>query len=116
MFGATGSIGASALDVIARHPERFEVEALSAHRDVAKLVGLCQRFRPRVAVIADAALIDPLQNALRDAGLATEALGGLAALESVAADAGSDARASRNVTATSTIATGAGQGPHARLG
>jgi 1-deoxy-D-xylulose-5-phosphate reductoisomerase len=90
LFGATGSIGASALDVIARHPERFEVEALSAHRDVAKLVALCQRFRPRVAVIADAALIDPLQNALRDAGLATEALGGLAALDSVAADAGSD--------------------------
>ncbi len=90
MFGATGSIGASALDVIARHPERFEVEALSAHRDVAKLVTLCQRFRPRVAVIADVALIEQLQNALRDAGLATEALGGPAALDSVAADAGSD--------------------------
>jgi 1-deoxy-D-xylulose-5-phosphate reductoisomerase len=90
LFGATGSIGASALDVIARHPERFEVEALSAHRDVAKLVALCQRFRPRVAVIADAALIEQLQNALRDAGLSTEALGGPAALDSVAADAGSD--------------------------
>ena len=90
LFGATGSIGSSALDVIARHPDAFSVEALSAHRDVAKLVALCQRFRPRVAVIADESLLGELQQALRAANLPTEAMAGAAALDVIAADAGSD--------------------------
>lgn len=90
LFGATGSIGASALDVIARHPDRFELEALSAHRDVGKLVALCQRFRPRLAIIADPSLQSELAKGLTAAGLRTEALAGPAALDAVAADAGSD--------------------------
>ncbi len=90
LLGATGSIGSSALDVIARHPDRFSVEALSAHRDIAKLVALCERFRPRVAVIADLALHAALRDGLQAAGLATEALAGPEALDAIAADAASD--------------------------
>ncbi|MDQ7990392.1 MAG: 1-deoxy-D-xylulose-5-phosphate reductoisomerase [Candidatus Dactylopiibacterium sp.] len=52
VLGATGSIGVSTLDVVARHPDRFEVFALSAHRQVAKLAEQCRRFRPRRAVVA----------------------------------------------------------------
>ncbi|MDO6385225.1 1-deoxy-D-xylulose-5-phosphate reductoisomerase [Uliginosibacterium sp. 31-12] len=52
VLGATGSIGLSTLDVVSRHPERYEVFALSAHRQVAKLAELCLQFSPRVAVVA----------------------------------------------------------------
>lgn len=69
VLGATGSIGASTLEVIARHPERFRVAALSAHRDCATLVDLCTRFVPDVAVIADASLHDEFAAALRSLSL-----------------------------------------------
>lgn len=51
VLGATGSIGLSTLDVVARNPDRFDVHALSAHRQVEKLAELCRRFRPRRAVV-----------------------------------------------------------------
>ncbi|HQW80494.1 MAG TPA: 1-deoxy-D-xylulose-5-phosphate reductoisomerase [Pseudomonadota bacterium] len=86
VLGATGSIGASTLEVIARHPERFRVAALSAHRDCATLVDLCTRFVPDVAVIADASLHDEFAAALRSRGLRTEALAGADALDDIAAD------------------------------
>ncbi len=90
LLGATGSIGTSALDVIARHPDRFQVHALSAHSDVEKLVGLCRQFRPACAVIADEARQGALKDGLRAAGLPTIALAGAQALVDVAADPGSD--------------------------
>jgi 1-deoxy-D-xylulose-5-phosphate reductoisomerase len=68
ILGATGSIGASALDVLARHPERFEVVALTAHRKVAELAQLCVRHRPRLAVIGEPTLEPALRDALRQAG------------------------------------------------
>ena len=55
LLGATGSIGGSALDVVARHPDRFRIGALSAHSRVDALLSLCARFRPDSAVIADPA-------------------------------------------------------------
>jgi 1-deoxy-D-xylulose-5-phosphate reductoisomerase len=76
ILGATGSIGASTLDVIARHPGRFRVAALTAQRKVAELVRLCAQFRPDLAVVADAALEPALRDALRGAGLGTRAAGG----------------------------------------
>ena len=85
VLGATGSIGASALDVIARHPHRFYVHALSAHRDVDALVALCERFQPKLAVIADAALETSLREKLAAANLSTRAAAGPAALCEVAA-------------------------------
>lgn len=53
VLGATGSIGQSTLDVVARHPDRFEVFALSAQRQDDKLLEQCLRFSPRFAVMGD---------------------------------------------------------------
>ncbi|ROT99286.1 1-deoxy-D-xylulose-5-phosphate reductoisomerase [Marinobacter sp. R17] len=53
VLGATGSIGLSTLDVIARHPDRFRVFALTACRQVDSMLELCRRHRPRYAVMAD---------------------------------------------------------------
>jgi len=90
LLGATGSIGASTLDVVARHPDRFAIEALSAHTQVDVLLGLCERFRPRHAVIADPAKYAELRDGLAARGLDTQAAAGDAALEAIAADGGSD--------------------------
>ena len=90
LLGATGSIGASALDVIARHPQRFEVVALSANTQVDELVALCARFRPRVAVIADPNGYAALARGLAAAGLSTIAKAGAEALNEIAGDAESD--------------------------
>jgi len=86
LFGATGSIGASALDVIARHPDRYVVDALSAHSQVDALVELCTRFRPRVAAITDDTRYAALREGLAAAGLDTVAVAGAAALDEIAAD------------------------------
>jgi 1-deoxy-D-xylulose-5-phosphate reductoisomerase len=85
LLGATGSIGGSALDVVARHRDRFRAVALPAHRDVAKLVECCRAAQPDVAVIADESLHDALARGLHEAGLRTRALAGGAALDAVAA-------------------------------
>jgi 1-deoxy-D-xylulose-5-phosphate reductoisomerase len=90
LLGATGSIGASALDVIARHPDRFAVHALSAHSRVDALLALCSRFRPKVAVIADPARYVELHEGLQARGLSTEAAAGDEALDAIAGDAASD--------------------------
>ncbi|MEE7547627.1 1-deoxy-D-xylulose-5-phosphate reductoisomerase, partial [Xanthomonas sp. Kuri4-1] len=85
VFGATGSIGASALDVIARHPQRLRASVLAAGHKVHELVALCARHRPEHAVIADPALFAALRDGLRDAGLSTRAHAGADALEALAA-------------------------------
>ena len=85
VLGATGSIGASALDVIARHPQRFGVSALSARRNVDALVALCAVHRPALAVIADAALESELRTKLAAANLQTRAASGDAGLRVAAA-------------------------------
>ena len=55
ILGATGSIGASTLDVIARHPDRYRAHALTAHTRVEELAALCRRHRPAWAVVGSAA-------------------------------------------------------------
>jgi 1-deoxy-D-xylulose-5-phosphate reductoisomerase len=80
VLGATGSIGASALDVIARHPDRFRVGALAAHRNVEALAALCARFAPDLAVIADASLEAELRERLQHARVATRVASGAEAL------------------------------------
>jgi 1-deoxy-D-xylulose-5-phosphate reductoisomerase len=85
ILGATGSIGASTLDVIGRHPQRFEVFALTAHRRVAELAHLCVRHRPRFAVVDTSADAAQLEDRLRSAGLPTAVLHGAQALCEVAA-------------------------------
>jgi len=88
VLGATGSIGTSALDVIARHPQRLRASVLAAGSNVDALVTLCRTHRPEHAVIADAACHGALREGLRAAGLATQAHAGDDALEALA---GSDA-------------------------
>jgi 1-deoxy-D-xylulose-5-phosphate reductoisomerase len=91
ILGATGSIGESTLDVVRRHPDRYTVHALTAHRQVRKLAEQCIAFRPARAVVGSAEAAGELQALLRDAGVDTEVSHGEAELESVAADAQTDA-------------------------
>ncbi|HEY5789429.1 MAG TPA: 1-deoxy-D-xylulose-5-phosphate reductoisomerase [Gammaproteobacteria bacterium] len=85
LLGATGSIGTSTLDVLARHPDRYRVVALTANRSAARLAELCLAHRPRYAVLADAAAAAELRAGLRAAGSATEVLSGGEGLQAVAA-------------------------------
>ncbi len=84
ILGSTGSIGMSTLDVIARHPQRFQVYALTADRQWERLFEQCRQFNPRYAVLVDSAAAEQLQAKLQQAGLSTEVLQGSAALEQVA--------------------------------
>jgi 1-deoxy-D-xylulose-5-phosphate reductoisomerase len=84
ILGATGSIGTSALDVIARHPERYRVHALTAQSSVDALADLAQRFRPAVVVIGDPALEASLQVALKGRGASARVAAGRDALIDVA--------------------------------
>ncbi|PZQ42458.1 MAG: 1-deoxy-D-xylulose-5-phosphate reductoisomerase, partial [Ectopseudomonas oleovorans] len=90
VLGATGSIGLSTLDVIARHPERYQVFALTGFSRLAELQVLCVQHRPRYAVVPDDRSALDLQGRLRAAGLATEVLVGEEGLCAVAADAAVD--------------------------
>jgi 1-deoxy-D-xylulose-5-phosphate reductoisomerase len=84
ILGATGSIGASTLDVLARHPERFRVAALTAQRQVGPMLQACLRFQPHYAVMTEEASASTLRAELRRAGLATEVLAGAEGLAVVA--------------------------------
>ncbi len=84
VLGSTGSIGVSTLDVVARHPDRFRVVALSANRDVEAMVGQCLRFRPAHAVMADADAAQRLAERLAAEGCGTEVLAGAEGLERIA--------------------------------
>ena len=85
ILGATGSIGVSTLDVIARHPDRFEVYALTAHARVDVLFEQCVRWRPRYAAVSGAAQARRLRERLQAHGVATEVLDGAVALCDLAA-------------------------------
>lgn len=85
ILGATGSIGVSTLDVVERHPDRFEVVALTGHRRSDILFAQCLRHRPRYAVLGTAAAAADLAARLAAAGLATRVLHGPAGLVEVAA-------------------------------
>jgi 1-deoxy-D-xylulose-5-phosphate reductoisomerase len=84
VLGATGSIGLSTLDVIARHPERYRAFALTGFSRIAELEQLCVRHRPQFAVVADEVSAGRLQAALNAAGLPTRVLVGEDALCEVA--------------------------------
>ncbi len=85
ILGATGSIGTSALDVIARHPQQMRASVLAAGSNVDALLALCLQHRPDHAVIADPALYSRLRDGLTAAGLATQAHAGPEAIDALAA-------------------------------
>ncbi len=85
ILGATGSIGRSTLDVVARHPNRYRVFALAAQCRVDALYEQCLRFRPRYAALADADAARALADRIAASGLDTEVLAGTAALVELAA-------------------------------
>lgn len=83
IFGATGSIGESAFDLLTRSPERWRVVALTGGRNVARLAEMARALRAEVAVIAEDRLLPDLREAL--AGSGTEAAAGAAAIAEAAA-------------------------------
>ena len=90
ILGATGSVGSSTLDVMALHPGRYQVFALTAHHRMADLARLCRRWQPRFAVVADAGQAQALRADLSEAGLRTEVLHGDQALCAVASHPDTD--------------------------
>ncbi|HRH80441.1 MAG TPA: 1-deoxy-D-xylulose-5-phosphate reductoisomerase [Thiobacillaceae bacterium] len=82
ILGATGTIGVNTLDVVARHPDRFRVVALTGQNQIEKLAEQCRQFRPRYAVVLDGDKAQALRTLL--AGLDTEVLYGVEALNRVA--------------------------------
>lgn len=84
ILGSTGSIGVNTLDVIARHPDRFQAFALTAHNNVEKMLSQCQRFQPRFAVMLDQQSSEQLAHAIKTANIKTEVLSGIESLEKVA--------------------------------
>lgn len=85
ILGSTGSIGVNTLDVIARHPGRFEVFALTAHSRMDDLFAQCLKWRPRFAAVPESVQATALQQRLREARCGTEVLVGAQALCDLAA-------------------------------
>jgi len=84
ILGSTGSIGASTLDVVLRHPRRFRVTALTTNSRVDVMLAQCKQFQPDFAVVVDKHAARVLERQVVEAGLATRVLCGAAALEEVA--------------------------------
>jgi 1-deoxy-D-xylulose-5-phosphate reductoisomerase len=84
ILGSTGSIGASTLEVVRMHPERYRVVALSANTDVEGMLAQCREFRPPLVAMADTASARALQGRLRDEGLDSEVMAGSEGLQAVA--------------------------------
>lgn len=85
VLGSTGSVGRSTIDVLVRHPQRFQARALVAHRNVELLLAQCRELSPTYAGIADERLAPRLAEGLRAAGLATRVVAGADAAAQVAA-------------------------------
>ncbi|MDB5869155.1 MAG: 1-deoxy-D-xylulose 5-phosphate reductoisomerase [Polaromonas sp.] len=84
ILGSTGSIGVSTLDVIARHPERFEVFALSAATQVDLMLAQCAQFKPQYAVMVSQPHARALAEKIKANGLAVQVLHAVDALEMIA--------------------------------
>ena len=84
ILGSTGSIGKNTLDVVARHPDRYEVFALSAATQVDLMLEQCAQFKPRFAVMASAPHAQLLAEKIKQNGLQTSVLQAQGALEIIA--------------------------------
>lgn len=76
ILGATGSIGDSTLDIVARHPDKFRVFAVSGHSNIDKLVSICKTFQPEYVVISQPDLYGKLLESIKDTKLRTKVLAG----------------------------------------
>ena len=104
ILGATGSIGVSTLDVVARHPDRYRIFALTGQTRIDVLAEQCAQFHPDVAVVVDADAAERLQKLIRDRGLKTNVVYGEQALCDVASADACD-------TVMAAIVGAAGLGP-----
>ncbi|HBE92278.1 MAG TPA: 1-deoxy-D-xylulose-5-phosphate reductoisomerase, partial [Gammaproteobacteria bacterium] len=77
ILGSTGTIGVNTLDVVSRHPERFRIIALTAHKQVDVLFEQCRQWLPHFAVMSDAVAAEQLSLLIKDAGLEIEVTSGL---------------------------------------
>ena len=84
ILGSTGSVGTSTLDVVSRHPDRFEVFALTAATQVDLMLQQCAQFKPRFAVMASPQHAELLAEKIKQNGLPTLVLSAQAAIEMVA--------------------------------
>lgn len=84
ILGSTGSIGVNTLDVVARHPDLYQVFALTANQQIDVLLEQCIRFTPEFAVVLDEDKASLLRQNLQDAGVKTTVLVGVSALIQVA--------------------------------
>ena len=91
VLGSTGSIGTNTLDVAARHPDRYEIFALSAATQVDALLAQCAQFRPRYAVMASSEHARQLDEKIKANSLPTQVLQALDALETIASHEDVDA-------------------------
>jgi 1-deoxy-D-xylulose-5-phosphate reductoisomerase len=90
ILGSTGSIGVSTLDVIARHPDRYRIHALTAHSRVEELAAQCRQFRPQIAVVGSADAAEHLSRLLKEQGTLVQVDHGERALCAVASAPESD--------------------------
>lgn len=84
VLGSTGSIGVNTLDIVARHPDRYNVFALTGATQVERMLAQCASFKPEFAVMAGEAAAKQLQQGLKAEGIGTQVLSGSQALNQVA--------------------------------
>ena len=84
ILGATGSIGLNTIDVAARHADKYEIYALTAHSAWNELLDLCTKYAPRYAVVSNSSVIDDASAAFKASGISTQLLAGPGALVDVA--------------------------------
>jgi 1-deoxy-D-xylulose-5-phosphate reductoisomerase len=83
ILGSTGTIGINTLDVILRHPQRFKIIALTANRQLERMLQQCEEWQPEYAVMSDPQAATELTGLLKQKGLSTHVLGGMQALSEV---------------------------------
>ena len=91
ILGSTGSIGINTLDVVARHPDRFRVVALTAHTQVDRLFDQCKEYHPELAVLKDEESADKLRKMIEAEGLEIDVKFGMEGLKAAAAHNKADA-------------------------
>jgi len=84
ILGATGSIGVNTLDVVARHPDKYKIVALSANSQVDRLVEQCVQYQPEYAVIANENAVEELKRKLKSKNISAQVLAGVEGLEKIA--------------------------------